>query len=160
MKKYDKVLFVSHSDTSRGPMAEAILQHKLLLEDILVDSKGMIVLFPEPVNPKAKEILEQHKLDFKDHEAVAFSADDFDERTLILTMEQAQKQKIQEEYGDRVKNLYTISEYSQMEEEDIYDPHGKALEEYGHCFDVLELIISKLTKVLLQEDEEHDSSSM
>ena len=152
MKKYDKVLFVSHSDTSRGPMAEAILQHKLLLEDILVDSKGMIVLFPEPVNPKAKDIL--------DHEAVAFSADDFDERTLILTMEQAQKQKIQEEYGDRVKNLYTISEYSQMEEEDIYDPHGKALEEYGHCFDVLELIISRLTKVLLQEDEEHDSSSM
>ena len=94
MKKYDKVLFVSHSDTSRGPMAEAILQHKLLLEDILVDSKGMIVLFPEPVNPKAKEILEQHKLDFSDHEAVAFSADDFDERTLILTMEQAQKQMI------------------------------------------------------------------
>ena len=83
MKKYDKVLFVSHSDTSRGPMAEAILQNKMLLEDILVDSKGMIVLFPEPVNPKAKEILSQHKLELPDHEAVAFSADDFDERTLI-----------------------------------------------------------------------------
>ena len=76
-------------------------------------------------------------------------------------MEKTQKEKIQEEYGEQVRNLYTISEYSKMEdEEDIYDPHGKALEEYGHCFDVLEIIISKLTNVLLQEDEEHDSSSM
>ena len=160
MKKYDKVLFVSHSDTCRGPMAEAILQHKLLLEDILVDSKGMIVLFPEPVNPKAKDILEQHNLDVSEHVAVQFSEDDFDERTLILTMEQIQKEKIQEEYGEKVQNLYTIAEYSQTEEEQIYDPHGKALEEYGHCFDVLEIIISKLTNVLLQEEEEHDSSSM
>lgn len=161
MKKYDKVLFVSHSDTCRGPMAEAILQHKLLLEDILVDSKGMIVLFPEPVNPKARDVLVQHNLELEEHEAVQFSADDFDERTLILTMEKTQKEKIQEEYGEQVRNLYTISEYSKMEdEEDIYDPHGKALEEYGHCFDVLEIIISKLTNVLLQEDEGHDSSSM
>ena len=91
MKKYDKVLFVSHSDTCRGPMAEAILQHKLLLEDILVDSKGMIVLFPEPVNPKARDVLVQHNLELEEHEAVQFSADDFDERTLILTMEKTQK---------------------------------------------------------------------
>lgn len=161
MKKYDKVLFVSHSDTCRGPMAEAILQHKLLLEDVLVDSKGMIVLFPEPVNPKARDVLTQHSLELNEHEAVAFSADDFDERTLILTMEKAQKEKIQEEYGEKVCNLYTISEYCRLEEEeDIYDPHGKALEEYAHCFDVLEIMISKLTNVLLQEDEEHDSSSM
>ena len=160
MKKYDKLIFVSNSDTCRGPMAEAILQNKLLLEDILVDSKGMIVLFPEPVNPKAKDILEQHNLDVSEHVAVQFSEDDFDERTLILTMEQIQKEKIQEEYGEKVQNLYTIAEYSQTEEEQIYDPHGKALEEYGHCFDVLEIIISKLTNVLLQEEEEHDSSSM
>ena len=142
-------------------MAEAILQHKLLLEDILVDSKGMIVLFPEPVNPKARDVLMQHNLELEEQAAVQFSADDFDERTLILTMEKTQKEKIQEEYGEQVRNLYTISEYSQMEdEEDIYDPHGKALEEYGHCFDVLEIIISKLTNVLLQEEDEHDSSSM
>ena len=141
-------------------MAEAILQHKLLLEDILVDSKGMIVLFPEPVNPKAREVLTQHELELADHEAVQFSEDDFDPRTLILTMEKVQKEKIQEEYKERVQNLYTISEYSQMEEEDIYDPHGKDLEEYCHCFDVLEMIISKLITILLQEDEEYDSNSM
>lgn len=141
-------------------MAEAILQHKLLLEDILVDSKGMIVLFPEPVNPKAREVLTQHELELADHEAVQFSEDDFDPRTLILTMEKVQKEKIQEEYKEQVQNLYTISEYSQMEEEDIYDPHGKDLEEYSHCFDVLEIIISKLITILLQEDEEYDSNSM
>ena len=53
MKHYDKLIFVSDSDTATGPMAEAILQREFLLEDILITSKGLVVLFPEPVNPKA-----------------------------------------------------------------------------------------------------------
>ena len=154
MKKYDKILFVSHSDTSRGPMAEAIMQHKLLLEDILIDSKGMIVLFPEPVNPKAAEVLEFHKLDLQDHEAVQFTGDDFDERTLILTMEEAQKKKISEEYKDKVRHLYTLSEYSRSGTGDIFDPPGRGLEEYSRCFDVLEEVILQLINVISEEDKQ------
>ena len=51
MKQYDKLIFVSGSDTSTSPMAEAILQNLFLLEDILIDSKGLVVLFPEPLEP-------------------------------------------------------------------------------------------------------------
>ena len=67
MKKYDKLIFVSGSDTSTSPMAEAILQSKYLLEDILVDSKGLVVLFPEPINPKAEAVLVSNGLSMKDH---------------------------------------------------------------------------------------------
>ena len=38
MKHYDKLIFVSESDTATGPMAEAILQREFLLEDILIVS--------------------------------------------------------------------------------------------------------------------------
>lgn len=152
MKRYDKILFVSHSDTSRGPMAEAILQHKLMLEDILVESRGMIVLFPEPVNPKAREVLMQHKLGEFEHEATQFSEDDFDERTLILTMSEAQRDRIREEYPSKIKNVYTISEYCGEEEEEVYNPLGKGLAEYGHCYDVLETITSKIVTLLKQEE--------
>ena len=51
MKRYDRLIFVSSSDTSVGPMAEAILQSKYLLEELEITSKGVVVLFPEPINP-------------------------------------------------------------------------------------------------------------
>ena len=40
MKKYDRLIFVSSSDTALGPMAEAILQSKFLLEELEITSKG------------------------------------------------------------------------------------------------------------------------
>lgn len=154
MKKYDKVLFVSHSDTCRGPMAEAIMQHKVLLEDILIDSKGMIVLFPEPVNPKAEEVLVHNNLTMKEHEAVQFTRDDFDERTLILVMEADQKAKILEEFGDEVINLHLLTEYNGSAAGDICSPHGGDLIEYGRCFEVLKREIEKAVEVLMNEEEQ------
>lgn len=153
MKRYDKILFVSHSDTCRGPMAEAIMQSKLLLEDILIASKGMIVLFPEPVNPKALEVLRLRGYEMPEHEAEPVSVHDFDERTLILTMDQIQKDKLIEEYQDKAINLYTLAEYSGVEG-DIYNPIGKDLPEYGHCFDILELVISRVVTIIKKEEEE------
>ncbi|MDO4632553.1 MAG: phosphotyrosine protein phosphatase [Eubacteriales bacterium] len=152
MKKYDKVLFVSHSDTCRGPMAEAIMQRLVLLEDILIDSKGMIVLFPEPVNPKAADVLRMNGQELQEHMAVPFTVDDFDDRTLILTMEEAQKEKLLKDYPAQAKNLYTLLEYIGRSG-DIYDPIGKDLPEYGKCFHILEAIIQEIAKVLREENQ-------
>lgn len=160
MKKYDKVLFVSQSDTCRGPMAEAIMQHKVLLEDILIDSKGMVVLFPEPVNPKAKEVLAINQLTTEEHEAVQFSKDDFDDRTLILVMEKGQKEKIVEEYGDAVKNLHLLTEYTDSGSGDINSPHGGDLIEYGRCFETLKREVENAVNVLMDEEESYDSDRM
>ena len=87
MKHYDKLIFVSESDTSTSPMAEAILQREFLLEDILITSKGLVVLFPEPINPKAEAVLVSHSLSMKNHVSEELTEDDFDDRTLILTMD-------------------------------------------------------------------------
>lgn len=160
MKKYDKVLFVSQSDTCRGPMAEAIMQHRVLLEDILIDSKGMVVLFPEPVNQKAMDVLAMNQLTTEEHEAVQFSKDDFDDRTLILVMEAVQKEKIVEEYGEAVKNLHLLTEYSGSGGGDISSPHGGDLIEYGRCFETLKREVENVVKVLMSEEEEYDSNCM
>lgn len=158
MKKYDKLTFISRSDTCRAPMAEALMQAKLILEDILVDTRGMIVLFPEPVNPKAMEIINQYALPLEGHEAVPLTKDDFDERTLMLTMEEAQKAKILEEYPDTAKNVYTLSEYCGRSG-DVESPLGKDVPAYGACFLVLKELVEKLAEIL-KEEEENDSSSM
>ena len=146
MKKYDRLIFVSNSDTCRGPMAEAILKSKFLLSELEVESRGLVVLFPEPVNQKAEAILASHGLTMKDHTAKMLEQEDFDERTLILVMEDALKQRIFQEH-ENVQNTWQLSEYIK-EETDVTEPVGGSLADYGACYELLDCMISSLVVVL------------
>ena len=53
MIRYKKVIFVDTSDNCRAPMAELILKRKFLTNPLEIQSRGLVVLFPEPLNPKA-----------------------------------------------------------------------------------------------------------
>lgn len=150
MKKYDRLIFVSNSDTCRGPMAEAILKSKFLLSELEVESRGLVVLFPEPVNQKAEAILASHGLTMKDHTAKMLEQEDFDERTLILVMEDALKQRIFQEHED-VQNTWQLSEYIK-EETDVTEPVGGSLADYGACYELLDCMISSLVVVLNEEE--------
>lgn len=150
MKKYDRLIFVSDSDTCRGPMAEAILKSKFLLSELEVESRGLVVLFPEPVNQKAEAILASHGLTMKDHTAKMLEQEDFDERTLILVMEDALKQRIFQEH-ENVQNTWQLSEYIK-EETDVTEPVGGSLADYGACYELLDCMISSLVVVLNEEE--------
>ena len=150
MKKYDRLIFVSNSDTCRGPMAEAILKSKFLLSELEVESRGLVVLFPEPVNQKAEAILASHGLTMKDHTAKMLEQEDFDERTLILVMEDALKQRIFQEH-ENVQNTWQLSEYIK-EETDVTEPVGGSLSDYGACYELLDCMISSLVVVLHEEE--------
>lgn len=150
MKKYDRLIFVSNSDTCRGPMAEAILKSKFLLSELEVESRGLVVLFPEPVNQKAEAILASHGLTMKDHTAKMLEQEDFDERTLILVMEDALKQRIFQEH-ENVQNTWQVSEYIK-EETDVTEPVGGSLADYGACYELLDCMISSLVVVLNEEE--------
>ena len=150
MKKYDRLIFVSNSDTCRGPMAEAILKSKFLLSELEVESRGLVVLFPEPVNQKAEAILASHGLTMKDHTAKMLEQEDFDERTLILVMEDALKQRIFQEH-ENVQNTWQLSEYIK-EETDVTEPVGGSLADYGACYELLDSMISSLVVVLIEEE--------
>ena len=150
MKKYDRLIFVSNSDTCRGPMAEAILKSKFLLSELEVESRGLVVLFPEPVNQKAEAILASHGLTMKDHTAKMLEQEDFDERTLILVMEDALKQRIFQEH-ENVQNTWQLSEYIK-EETDVTEPVGGSLADYGACYELLDCMISSLVVVLDEKE--------
>ena len=150
MKKYDRLIFVSNSDTCRGPMAEAILKSKFLLSELEVESRGLVVLFPESVNQKAEAILASHGLTMKDHTAKMLEQEDFDERTLILVMEDALKQRIFQEH-ENVQNTWQLSEYIK-EETDVTEPVGGSLADYGACYELLDCMISSLVVVLNEEE--------
>lgn len=152
MKRYDRLIFVSNSDTAVGPMAEAILQSKFLLEELMITSKGLIVLFPEPINPKAEAVLVSNGLSMKEHMSDPLEQEDMDDRTLILTLDAGLKQKVLEEFAPRQEELVRVlTEYVGAEGE-ITNPYGGTLADYGRCYEELEALISRLV-VQLNEEE-------
>ena len=152
MKRYDRLIFVSSSDTSVGPIAEAILQSKYLLEELEITSKGVVVLFPEPINPKAEAILVSNGLTMKDHMSDPLVKEDAGERTLLLAVSEEVKQKVRTEFGDEFADSMQVLNTFVGVPQEIFNPYGGSLADYGQCFTELETLISKLV-VQLNEEE-------
>ena len=150
MKLYKKLIFVDADDTSRAPMAKVIMKTKPLFRPIEIDSRGLVVLFSQPINQKAEAVLISNGYSAKGHASTAFSSEDLQEGNLILTMEEAQRDKIREEYPD-AEDIYTISEFLQMEKE-VEPVFGEPLTSYGKCYEMLENIISGIVGKLNEEE--------
>lgn len=143
-QRYSRIVFVSDTDTCRGPMAAELLRQKELIQEYVIDSRGMVVLFPEPVNQKAEAIMKSAQLTMADHTSVGISEAEIDEKILLLTMNESQKRKILAEYGDEV-NVYTLTEYV-GDNGEILNPYGKPLSSYAECMEKLSELIEKLTE--------------
>lgn len=137
-------------NTCRGPMAEAIFRSLDTASDMEVMSRGLVVLFPEPSNPKADTVLRNHNLSIEDHIAKPLEQTDIDENTLILTMTQEQKEKVERQY-ENYKNVYTLKEFV-GEDTDVSDPYGKSLADYEECYVELARLIKKTVYKLNEED--------
>lgn len=150
MKKYDRVIFLDADDTARAPMAVQIMNQQFLFSDLKVLSRGLVVLFPEPVNPKAEAILVSHGLTAKEHTAKQLEQMEITAKTLILTMEDSQKDRVWSTYSD-AGNVYTLTEYVGAKG-DILPLFGEPLLSYGKCFEVLEVLIQGLVARLNEEE--------
>ena len=145
-QKYRRIVFLSDADTCRGPMAAEMLRHKDLCQEYAIDSRGLVVLFPEPVNQKAEAVMKSAQMTMENHTATAFSENDVAEDILILTMCESEKEKVQSEYGEAAK-VFTLSEFI-GEELEIPNPYGQPLNAYGECMERLTETIDKLAETL------------
>ncbi|MGO5053819.1 L-threonylcarbamoyladenylate synthase [Lachnospiraceae bacterium LCP25S3_G4] len=153
-QEYRKILFVSNNDTSRGPMAAVLLQHYKLLQEYEIDSKGLIVLFPEPANQKAEAIMKSQKMTLGNHMASLFEAEDLKDDTLVLAMDENIKWKIVAEY-EQIKHVYSLGEYVD-DLTQIPSAYGQPLVEYGESYEIMKVLIEKLATRLNQEAKEND----
>ena len=146
LQKYRRITFVSGTDSARGPMCAELLRHCDLKQEYVIDSRGMVVLFPEPANQKAEAVMKSVQMTLKGHSSLQLDPEEIQEDTLILTIDQSEKEKILAEC-DASENVYTLNEFT-GDNTEIPDPYGKPLTAYGECLEVLERIIKKLADKL------------
>lgn len=151
MEQYNRIVFVCESGTARSPMAVGILKDFELKHPVDIESRGMVVLFPEPINQKVEAVLISNGVATNDFMSVQLTEEDFTMDTLILTMEYIQKEKILEKYENVIpENLHVLTELV-GDELEILDPYGGTLQSYGLCYETMRKSIQKLVN-LLNED--------
>lgn len=143
MRRYNKILFVCEDNTATSLMAEQICKSMVTDEAVTIESRGMVVLFPEPINPKAQVVLINHGFSLEeDRVAKMLDLDDLDDGTLVLTMTVAQKDRIVRDYMN-VGSVYSMLGFIE-EDSDMMDPYGGTLVEYEECFATLSRVIKKI----------------
>ncbi len=142
-----KLIFVCTENTCQSPMAATIFQAMEHKPDIEVCSRGIVVLFPEPVSPKAEQVLAMHGLLMEQHTTRQFQQDEVNQDTLVLTMNIVQKRRLATDFYVN-DNVYTLKEYAGGYG-DIEDPYGQSIEGYERCYNEIRTLMDRVVYRLL-----------
>ena len=150
---WEKIVFVCKSDTCRAPMAAALLRECSLKRDIQIEARGLVVLFPEPINQKVSAVMISNGINLEGYMSEQLVAEDVDEKTLVLVMEEKHIPQVLAIIGeDKLPQVQVLTALV-GEELEIMDPYGAPLPSYGLCFETLSKTIKKLAAWLNEQGE-------
>jgi len=142
------ILIVGTNNTTRSYMAEAVFARLLEeqgFDDVKLSSRGLVVLFPEPVNPRAAQAAGDAGYKMKEFQATKLTGADIEDADLIFTVTPEEKERViidfSEELGGMDK-VFTISEAAR-EPVGIPNPYGKETEDYATCFVTIKRMCEK-----------------
>lgn len=152
MAEYKKLIFVCKENLILSPMAEYIMKSILMDKTREISSRGLVVLFAEPRDQKATEVLVNHAVPCEEQVSREFAADEVDEQTLVLTMNFMEKVKVVEDYG-LADHVFTLREFAEDEEgenldPDLADPYGGGDEAYEETYVEMKDLLYKVKKKL------------
>ena len=151
MDRYNKLIFVSTGGTCRSILAKAIYNNIPGDNKLEAGARGFVVLFNEPVNPKAVAIAKSKGIEIGDEKSQALVSEDFGDDTIIIVMTDMLKKQVYEKFSNAL-NVYSISEFTN-EAIDVESPFGGELVDYGQGYEYLEKLVVKLDLILKGEEE-------
>ncbi len=115
-----KILIVGERNVARSFLAETILRGILSARgrnDIEVISRGLVVLFSEPVSLAVLNILKKHNYNIEAFRSTQLEEEDFEGTDLILTMSKEQELSVKEQLTDHDIKCFCLSEFIDSDEQ-------------------------------------------
>ena len=103
------------------------------------------------LNQKAEAVMISNGIALENYMSSQLEQNDFGDTTLILTFDQAAKEKVLEMEG--AQNVEVLTDLT-GDELEILDPYGAELVTYGICYETLSNTIHKLAELLNEENME------
>ena len=156
MSKYNRILFLDEDGSRLSAYAMMLLNWKLSekkIEDLQVEARGNIVLFPEPANQKIAEIARIKGLSLKDFSSQELKNEDFSDTTLVLAVDTVSKQRAYDKYKEAV-NVYTIREFVGETGADIKLKLGGSIEDYDAVCSIVDRVTDQLIDTIGYSEEE------
>lgn len=148
MNTYKKIIFADSAGNSRAPMAAELLKECTIKKPIDIQARGIVVLFPEPLNQKAEAVLISNGITLENYMSSQLEEEDFAKDTLIIVMGSSDRQKILDLFEHAIlENVQVLTELV-GDELEIMDPYGGSLQAYGLCYETLSKSIKKLAAML------------
>ncbi len=131
------IILVGESNLTRSILAEAILKkifQQKNIENVNVISRGSIVLFSEPISPKASAVLYEHGCEDVSKRSTELTQEDIDNADLILTMSRSESEHIRDHFEVNTTCMF-LGTFIDMEEE-IPDVAEDTKEGYEVCYEL------------------------
>ncbi len=154
MFPYTKILFIGTDNVCRSVMAETILDSVKGDLPVTIQSRGLVVLFPEPINPKVVAVLKGNEMTpVKEYSEQFVPETDAQDGTLILAMTEKEKQQVlaKADQFAGAAEVYTLGEYI-GQSGDVNTPHGGTLADYGAYCEYIDILVKMLAEKLFKED--------
>ncbi len=133
-----KIILVGENNLTRSILAEAILKkifRQKNITNVEVISRGLIVLFSEPISPKASAVLYENGCEEVTKRSSELTQEDMDGADLVLTMGKGETDHIREHFEVNTTCMF-LGTFIDMEEE-IPDVMEDNKEAYEACFDLM-----------------------
>lgn len=148
METYKHITIVDTNNTCQSFMVEVVLDQLIGQRkdcNTTVVSRGLVVLFPEPVNAKAADLVREYGYSIKNFQSEQLTQEDIEQSDLILTITDDEKQKLYANFNPPAgKQIETIKEFANAPECMIADPYGKDQIIYEHCFLALKYLAERV----------------
>lgn len=147
--KCKKVIFVSNDNTCLGPVAESIFCRIGAEYGVEAISRGLVVLFPEPLNAKMLAIMEAHHLKPARELSCQLTGEDITEDSLLLAMTDADVAQVLELFPEA--NVHKLRSFV-GQKGDIEIPLGGSLDDYETCYEHMDLLTKMAAQIIFKED--------
>ena len=142
MQQFSQVLFLCTSNTLLSPLAEGIYRKNSSPSMPKAISRGLVVLFEEPIHPKCNMLLTKNGFTMSGHgQSRQLTKDDLIPDTLVLTMTLSEKVRLIGDF-EYEGPVYTIGEFV-GEDADMVNPSGGGDDKFAECFEEMVLRVNK-----------------